>query len=221
MKPRIFIPCVVAIVVVIALVLWPRTQNVSREDAEPPAAVAQDSASGMGGAPVSSPEGRSDLPVATGSAISAGNSHAPDPRATPTGRAARSTPPASSEALAADLPDPVATATIQVGTHTFRERSNEHGVFNEIRIQPNQPVAVAVAFGAGEAGQRVVAMVEDGGTLQDGQRVLPMELDAHRTVAFQFNTGDNRGIYRIRLRRGTETKLVQFWAGEPLALATR
>ena len=80
---------------------------------------------------------------------------------------------------------------------------------------------MAVSFPEGDPGQRVVATVEDGGTLRDGQRVLPMQLDAQRQVAFSFTAGEAPGIYNIRLRRGTETKMVQFWAGEPLALANR
>ncbi|MCG3148843.1 MAG: hypothetical protein PCFJNLEI_02292 [Verrucomicrobiae bacterium] len=226
MKRKILIPCGVAVVLVIALALWPRrtqteiaTQNTKEESRAGVPSVAGDSRTDL--APVSSSQRRSDLPVATGSAISAGNSHAREARTTPTGRAAYSVSHIGTEPLAADLPDPVATATIRVGDQTFRERSNEHGVFNVIRIQERQQVALEVAFGAGDPGQRVVAMVEDGGTLRDGQRVLPMQLDAQLKVAFDFTASENRGVYRIRLRRGTETKMVQFWAGEPLALASR
>lgn len=226
MKSKIWIPCLVVIVMVLGLLLRARqTAESNRQGAknakagENGTSVPTEAGRGTDVAPPSSSRG-SGLPGATGSAGSAGHQRELEARATASGRDARLTAPTGLEPVTGEELE-AAVATIQVGGQTYRERSNEYGVFPELRIEPRQQVGIAVAFAQGDAGQRVVAMGEDGGVLRDGERVLPMQLDANRHVAFHFTAGHERGVYRIRLQRGTETKVLQFWAGEPLALASR
>jgi hypothetical protein len=89
---------------------------------------------------------------------------------------------------------------------------NELDEFPRIYVSPGEEAAVRMRWPQAAPGDRVVAAVEDGGQLGGGARVKALELDANQELSFAFVAGMEPGIYRISVRRGAETKTVQFWA---------
>ena len=111
------------------------------------------------------------------------------------------------------------TAVVSAGDWQYAVVPNPVGTFvPRVRVEPRQTIAVAVACPQAEPGASVVAAIEDGGQLDDGQRVVRLTTDAEHQVKFQFTAGADRGIYRVALRQGTDLKYLEFWAGEELTL---
>ncbi len=109
-------------------------------------------------------------------------------------------------------------AQMNVGGQSIDLEPNQVGAFPRVLIDLGQKVSVTVNWPDAQAGQRVVAAVEDGGTLNQGQRVLPLNLDGRLQVAFDFTAEQGPGIYRVTLRHGADTKALELWAGPELAL---
>jgi hypothetical protein len=89
---------------------------------------------------------------------------------------------------------------------------NELDEFPRIYVAPGEEAEVRMRWPQAAPGDKVVAAVEDGGQLGHGERVKALEVDANQELSFPFVAGMEPGIYRISVRRGAETKTVQFWA---------
>jgi len=132
--------------------------------------------------------------------------------------------PATFPVQAVDPNDPplvdgqMVKAHIVVGNESGDLIPNQFGEFPRVHIDPKQTVSVTAVWPDAQPGQRVVAAVEDGGLLAGGKPVLAFTLDASRQASFDFTAGSGGGIYRVTLRQGPDTKIVQFWAGPDLAL---
>jgi hypothetical protein len=148
---------------------------------------------------------------------------------TPDGSAATPARSASGTATGGGTAEPIATrgqpAIAKVRTETGGGREvellpNWIGVFvPRPVVDPGTAVTVEVAYPEGNPGERVVASVEDGGDLADGGAVQLLELDRDRKVSFDFTAGANVGIYHITMRKGTDRKTVEVWAGAEPPLA--
>lgn len=224
MRPRVWIGCSVLILMVVAGVLLvnrPTTKDITTGSRQVSPTVRSGDAT--------SPSRVDNVTAASGTGPAAGDAAPNKPGngpAWPTPSTASAQSNGRGAHVASQVPAQIASPTVvsamvRVGGQTLQGDANELGIFPEIRVQPGQQVGVTVAYPEGQPGQRIVAAVEDGGLLQDGERVLPMQLDSQQAVTFNFTAGEARGIYRVTLRRGTETKMLQFWAGEPLPLAMR
>ena len=91
-------------------------------------------------------------------------------------------------------------------------------MFERVRVEPGETVPIAVAWPNAMPGERVVAVVEDGGQMEGGERVKVLVLDERRMGRFEFTTALEPGLYRVTLRRVGETKTVELWVGAELPL---
>jgi hypothetical protein len=109
-------------------------------------------------------------------------------------------------------------AHVTVGTQALDLTPDQVGVFPRVYLEPAQKVAVVAEWPEARTGARVVASIEDGGSLSGGQRVLPLDLDGRSSAAFDFRAGMTPGIYRVTLRQGADAKTLEFWVGPEPAL---
>lgn len=122
------------------------------------------------------------------------------------------------EKLPALVPGLRASARMNVRGQSVDLEPNQVGSFPRVNLDPGQQVSVVVQWPDAQAGQRVVVAVEDGGELNDGQRVLPLDLDGAGSASFEFTAGRGPGIYRVTLRHKQDVKTLEMWVGPELAL---
>lgn len=96
---------------------------------------------------------------------------------------------------------------------------NQAGEFPRMMTQPGETVQVRLAFTQSEPGSPVALSSEDGGLIESTWRTSAGKLDAARQLAFAYTVSKNPGIHRISIRTPSgESKILEFWAGQPLAL---
>jgi hypothetical protein len=127
----------------------------------------------------------------------------------------------------ADLPaeNPAASgmparASVQIAGKTFENLTpNEIGTFPRVYLGgkvPARPVDVRVNYPQLLAGDTVIVQAQDGGRLPGGRQSIEAKVDAARTINFVFEPGVEHGLYRVTLVKGADTKILDFWAGQPL-----
>lgn len=114
-----------------------------------------------------------------------------------------------------------AEAKIAIGKQTHSLRPNQVGSFGRILIGPKAKADIQVAYAKGQAGEVVLVQPMDGGRVGDKLGGLKLELDKQGMLRFQFEANEERGIYRVLLRKQTDLKLVEFWVGDPLPVSER
>ena len=91
---------------------------------------------------------------------------------------------------------------------------NQIGYFDQISgIQPLETVIIEISYPDGNVGEKVLLSAEDGGKFENGKRIKLLQLDNQKKVFFDFQVSDQLGIYRVSLRKGNDTKVVQLWVG--------
>jgi hypothetical protein len=116
------------------------------------------------------------------------------------------------------------TAPTRTAVKTVQPVFTASGGSEIIYVEPGQTVSVQVAYPDASAGDTVLAQAVDGGDfLKDEKGNTPgvkvVTLDEHKTAGFTFEVGSSRGMYQVVLRHGLKTRVVQLWAGPPLAVA--
>jgi hypothetical protein len=76
-------------------------------------------------------------------------------------------------------------------------------------LAPGQVVTVTVMFGPEKNGQTIQAFALDGGTLSVPNTGLVA--DANGNVTFQFQAGNDPGLYQVALRDAIREMGIQFW----------
>lgn len=110
------------------------------------------------------------------------------------------------------------TAAIAVtGGASTKLSPNSEGIFPRVIVPASGTVAITLTYSGGAAGDRVVFVAEDGGTI-NGKVVETGSLDASHAVSFTFKTTSNEGIFRVQVRKGADQNLLQFWVGAEPAL---
>lgn len=98
---------------------------------------------------------------------------------------------------------------------THKPALNRIGYFNQIsNVEPQQKVLIEVAYPNAKAGDKVAIAVADGGTLENNQKASVLQLNSQKKLSFNFFADTDLGIYRIMLRKGNDTKVVQLWVGD-------
>lgn len=153
---------------------------------------------------------------------------APAPLATgtPSGSA---TPVADRDSLIDTQPDAPAlapgepaTARVTVGGRSTPPLSpNQIGAFPRVYLPLGGRAEVKVQLPEAAAGDQVIASVEDGGRFLDGKPVQAFTLDENRQISFQFQASQSLGNFRVRVRHGTDSKVVTFWAGDRTSAINR
>lgn len=116
---------------------------------------------------------------------------------------------------------PSISAKILAGGSTHVLRSNRSGWLRRVYVKGQETIPVEVNYPEAREGERVLVSVEDGGRLDNGRLAKLVTLGADRSAGFRFETGDHPGLYRVSLSKGPETRLLQFWVGDPPPVSQR
>lgn len=115
---------------------------------------------------------------------------------------------------AAPQPNGITAKTPGVPGKIYQPKFNTLGYFDRVsQIKPFQSLSIEMSYPEGRAGDRVSIMVADGGTLDNGETVKVARLDKQLKFSFGFRVTQNSGIYRLILRKGFDSKVVQLWVG--------
>jgi len=144
------------------------------------------------------------------------SSGAPAVAATPSAAPISGTPVARPAAL-----EDAARAVIQTPRGPVEHASNQVGYFPRVHVPANTAIPVEVFFRNAIEGEAVVIGAEDGGKFEGDKRAIAEALEKNGRVAFTFHVLDHPGTYRVSLRRGAETKVLDFWVGPDMPLAER
>ncbi|MBV6501493.1 MAG: hypothetical protein CJBNEKGG_04006 [Prosthecobacter sp.] len=118
-------------------------------------------------------------------------------------------------------PGEAVTAFVRVSSTKMQQALtvNQAGEFPRMMTQPGETVQVRLAFTQSKPGSPVALSSEDGGLIESTWRTTAGKLDAARQLAFAYTVSKNPGIHRISIRTPSgESKILEFWAGQPLAL---
>lgn len=99
--------------------------------------------------------------------------------------------------------------------------ANAVGAYRRINVRPKEKTSVELVFPGGREGDVVIVSAMDGGRVNGKSGGNKLALDKTGRVGFNFEVNEERGIYRLLVRRGQDSKVVEFWAGEPLPLNAR
>lgn len=106
-----------------------------------------------------------------------------------------------------------ALCKISVNGKAYHPRINQIGAFDRMNIPLETIPTLEITYPDGAEGDQVVLSVEDGGKLGNGKSVEVAYLDKQKKLSFSFHfIPDDPGIYRIMLRKGKDTKIVELWA---------
>jgi hypothetical protein len=96
---------------------------------------------------------------------------------------------------------------------------NQVGQFQRVYVEKTRStVKVSLDYPNGEQGQTVVVESADGGSIDNKAVSKALQLDQSQNVNFDFTSTDDKGIYRVILRKGSDIKYLEFWVGQPHAL---
>lgn len=109
---------------------------------------------------------------------------------------------------------------IRAGGEEHRPSSNELGYFERVYLQPREKASVSLTWPEAQPGDKVVMEVEDGGELDNGKALQQQALDGSGSLQFAFQASQYDGIHRVVLRRGRQMKVLDFWVGPELPLAS-
>jgi len=114
-----------------------------------------------------------------------------------------------------------AIANVKVGKNNLQLIPNEAGMFPRVLVPANGKVQISVAYPEGTPEDPLVIQAEDGGVLNGKAVIQQGKLDADRNLSFEFQTNEERGVYRVSLRKGMDQKWLDFWVGEELQLKNK
>jgi len=118
-----------------------------------------------------------------------------------------------------------AGATVKIGGQVYHLQPNQQGDFGHINIKANTRAAVTISYPDLAPASPLLIESEDGGTVQTtakkGAVTATGQLDSASQIAFNFDSGEQEGIYRVTLRQGADLKQIDFWVGPELPVATR
>jgi hypothetical protein len=106
-------------------------------------------------------------------------------------------------------------AQVKVDGDAYHLTPNQVGNFPRVHISAEETVAVDVDFVQGREGEAVSIMVLDGGQLDNGRPIRSETLGSDKKLSFQYQASGQRGIHRVRLTKGADQKILDFWVGEP------
>jgi hypothetical protein len=110
---------------------------------------------------------------------------------------------------------------VQTPNGPVERDSNQVGYFPRVHVPANTAIPVKVFFSNPVEGEAVVIGAEDGGKFEGDKQAIVEGLEKNGRVAFTFHVLDHPGTYRVSLRRGAETKVLDFWVGPETPLAER
>lgn len=112
------------------------------------------------------------------------------------------------------------TCKIQVNNKTYELSPNEIGYFpRKANIPPLDSVPIEITYPSGRTGEKVLISIIDGGKLDNGKAVKVVTLDNQNKLSFGFKVANYPGLYRVLVKKGNDTNIVQLWVGaEPASV---
>lgn len=90
---------------------------------------------------------------------------------------------------------------------------NVRGEYPRVLVPASAIIAASVPFLEAQTGEKIAVQAEDGGALLDAAAQGFVTIDTAHRAAVQFKVSAYDGIHRVTLRRGGETRVLEFWVG--------
>ena len=127
----------------------------------------------------------------------------------------------ASVATAAPVPlDPTA-ATLRFAGRQVAVRATARGEFSRVLVAPSTLVVVDLPFPGAVPGEVLPIQAEDGGTLVAGVNVGQTTVGDDGRARFEFRSAPHDGLNRVTLRRGGESRVLEFWVGPEAPVLVR
>lgn len=124
--------------------------------------------------------------------------------------------PLASPKVISAYPAVPASAVVKLGGKEKALEMNAAGEFSRAFVEPKSTTPVRMTFPQAQPGDTVQVELEDGGQIVESKSsALLAKIDDSKSISFNFRTSRDEGMYRIRIRTGSDFKLLNFWAGEP------
>ena len=109
-----------------------------------------------------------------------------------------------------------------VGAENIRLTFNARGELPRLKVPSEATIAATVRFPNAMPGQPISVQPEDGGTLIGDAVSGVVLIDDQQQANFEFQPSANDGQYRVTLRNGGESRVLEFWVGpEPPVLVRK
>jgi hypothetical protein len=105
------------------------------------------------------------------------------------------------------------TAQIKVGEEEIQLTFNARGELPRITVLPKADISATVKFPNTVSGQKISVQAEDGGLLIDDAASGIVLIDDQQQAHFKFKLSAYDGQYRVTLRNGGESRVLEFWVG--------
>jgi hypothetical protein len=142
-------------------------------------------------------------------------------------------PSATNTAVAAQQPSAVAVAAVAVeqnkGSHELIDESraarisingntrlvpaNARGEYHRVVVPASTNITATVPFADAKLGEIIPVQAEDGGLLHGAAEQGKVTVDNDHRVTVDYQVSANDGLHRVTLRRGGESRVLEFWVG--------
>lgn len=112
-------------------------------------------------------------------------------------------------------------ALVNVDGESIRVLPNARGEYHRLRVPSAATITAAVPFPGANPGDVIDVETEDGGLLQGAGSQGTVVVNSARRAPVDYRAGGQDGLYRVTLRRGGETRVLEFWVGRPPPVAVR
>ncbi|MES2996125.1 MAG: hypothetical protein V4733_04870 [Verrucomicrobiota bacterium] len=106
-----------------------------------------------------------------------------------------------------------ATAEVVINGARHRLVPNQLGEFQRVYVETGGSVDVTVRYAGAKPGEKVIAAMQDGGTLNGKGIAEQFTVDSSGNIAFSAETRDEGGIHRVLLTKGADRKTLDIWGG--------
>jgi hypothetical protein len=113
------------------------------------------------------------------------------------------------------------TARIRIGSEEIQLAFNARGELPRLTVPPEANIAATVKFPNAIPGQRISVQAEDGGLFIGDAASGIVLIDDQQQAYFEFQPSANEGQYRVTLRNGGESRVLEFWIGPELPVLVR
>jgi len=114
------------------------------------------------------------------------------------------------------LPDPTTdarAATIKIGENSRRVSPNLRGEFPRVLVNAEALITARVPFPDAQLGESIAVQAEDGGQIVGGGTTGSTTIAADGEALVEFRAAAFEGMNRVTVRRGAETRVLEFWVG--------
>ncbi len=103
------------------------------------------------------------------------------------------------------------SARVVAGGKENQMFANQVGAYRRINVRPKEKASVDLAYPGGREGDVIIVSAMDGGRVNGKSGGDKLTLDKAGRVSFNFEVNEERGIYRLLVRRQQDSKVLEFW----------